>query len=531
VSPKPTIPKHHWAPSTTPTPPPPTGTAPTIAAPAPNASVQGIVVLKGGMAIDKTVTKVDVRYDSAPFRPASFRPNGNTWRTLFNTIRLGVGAHTLEVRVTYSDATTRNFSIPINVVATTQIPGIAMLKLGGDAGYNSATNRDKYQMYQINQPGPGSTSDAGGRPGLSLLWNWGTTVRKSNPTYNILGVSYNECAAKGWIQKTSGGADVEYGGDPGQVFVKFGDPAYIARSIDRFCNNPNQIADDNGVFLPGIFSQYPGTDGVMTDDTNASYSASGTTQSADYPDSLTWRNAMFAFLKGFGGGIQDRGYIYGCNPNSNSNQFTGSSPGWPAWGQAHDGDQLGHWLQAMAPYVDVAMVEYFFTGGGGSGYLDSVKVLGAAANQALREYMNNVMPRVNAAGGASLLGNMQVGMTGDLGATDTNLNSAYNQARMIYLKACFYMDWDPTTGNVVDLSVPPGGYSSASDPWNASWTQDIGWPTGPRDEPVSGLFRRSYLKGSTNYIVLLNGNASGGNLTDPLSGRSVAPKTAYIGVR
>ena len=498
----------------------------TIDAPAANQSVTGVVVLKGRLSQHKTVTAVDVAYDSAAYRPATWRPGGKTWRTLFNTVAIGTGAHVLRVRVTYADASTDVSSTPVTVGSSTMRSGVSALKLG--SGFPGlATNKDKYATFQINEGDAGALADVITRGTLALTWMYGTTVQKANPDGHSLGVSYNECVAKGWIQKTAGNADVEYPGDPNQIFVKFGDPNYIARVVDRFVNDPNTIADDHGAFLQGVFAANAGISGAMCDDTNASASASGTTPSATYPSSVAWRDAMFDFLKGVGTGLQDAGYAFGCNPNSSSNEFVSASSGpkysWGAWGQAHDGDQLGHWLQAMAPYVDVAMVEYWMAGGSGAGYRDSVKVLGASANQAYREYQTNVMPRTNAAG-MCLLCNLQVGMTADNGSDDTNLSSAYNQARMIYLRASFLLNYDPTTGTSADLSVPPGGYSSLTDPWNASWTKDMGLPLGAMTEPVSGGFLRRFANGD----VFLNANG-GSSVTFPAPDNLlVAAKTAVI---
>ncbi len=502
----------------------PTGNA-TILTPTPLSTVAGIILFSGLMPTSKPITAVDVRYDAAAYRPASWR--GGKWRTLFNTTILSAGSHTLSVRVTYVDTSIALASVPITIPASTMIPGLAILKLGNAASYGSVTNRDKFSIFQVDQV-QATIDDVVTRSTIALIWMFGTTCPKWNPTYNAAGVSYNECIAKGWIQKTAGNADVEYSGDPGQVFTRFGNLDYQTRVVDRFVNNPNQIADHNGTFLPGIFAQYPGIKGVTTDDVNASYSASGTTPSADYPTSVAWRDAMFDFIKGVGGGIQDAGFIYGCNPNCSTNEFVNASVGpkysWPAWGQAHDGSQLSFWLRAMAPYLDIAQVEYWMAGGSGAGYHDSVKTLGTASNQAFREYLNNVMPKVNAAGGSSLMCNLQVGMTADNGADDTNLNSVYNQARMIYLKASFLLKWDPTTGTTCDLTAAPGNYSSAVDPWNISWTKNMGLPLGDMTEPVSGGFLRRFENGN----VFLNANPSTSVTFPAPDNLAVSAKTAVI---
>lgn len=501
----------------------------TILTPTPSATVRGIILLSGLMPTSKPITAVEVRYDSASYRPATWR--GGKWRTLFNTTILSVGAHTLSVRVTYNDASTVTASVPITVGASTMIPGIAALKLG--SGFSAiATNRDKYTNWQINEGDAAALADVITRPTIALTWMYGTTIRKSPTNENRLGIDYDEATAKGWVQKTSGGADVEYPGDPGQVFVKFGDPAYIARVIDRFVNHPNTIADSHGVFLPGILaSQNAGIDGAMCDDTNASYSAAAGTPSATYPTSLAWRDAMFLFLKGVGAGLQDAGYLFGCNPNSNSNEFVGASGVWPAWGQAHDDSQLGFWVRAMAPYVDVIMKEYWMTGGGGS-YRASVRTIPTSTdpNQYFREALNNAMNAVNESGTSWLL-NMQVGLTADNGADDTNLNSTYNQARMKYMKAAMLLKWDPTTGTTCDLTAPPAGgatvpsgYGSNVDPWNLGWTKNMGLPLGPMTEPVVGGFLRRYENGN----VYLNGQPSS-SVTFPAPDNLVVPaKTAVI---
>jgi hypothetical protein len=86
-----------------------------------------------------------------------------------------------------------------------------------------------------------------------------------------------------------------------------------------------------------------------------------------------------------------------------------------------------------------------------------------------------------------------------------------------YARASFLLGWDGRPDSALLYTPPKPGQN----PWAKAWTRDIGTPTGPREQTVTGAWRRTFTKGT----VVVNPSASA---TATIEGVTLPPATGRV---
>jgi hypothetical protein len=320
------------------------------------------------------------------------------------------------------------------------------------------------------------------------------TIKASNPRAKVL-VYKNASATYTWAQ--SGGTDwARLPSGIGYVDADRNHPDWFLTDTSgrriQFSDYGDMWMMDFGnpqyqqAWLQNVLAdvQANGWDGVMIDDVNASqtYHLGGRTI-AKYPTAAQQQEAMRSFLAAVGPGLTSRGAL--ALPNI----FVEWPSGPTIWSQ---------WIG----YTSGAVQEYWTKWGTGT----TQQFTGSDWT-----YRQDFLRLTQQAG------KIYLGVTY---APSTDLRS------MEYARGSFLLDWD---GGASALVFDPG----ATDPWNESWTRDLGLPSGARFA-VGAAWRRNYSGGT----VVVNPSTStttvqlGGSFVDT-SGKTVTavslgPATAAV---
>jgi hypothetical protein len=368
--------------------------------------------------------------------------------------------------------TTTSTTVPTTTTTTTAPPpilgdGTGIIRLGGS--WSSATG---YNRYSYVIAGPSNIAQAAAQPGISLIYR---SVAQLTPTTatndeSFLGcVSVQDARANGWILKDASGNEI--------ITPSYGDPLADIGSDGYRQACATRVA---------AFLKSYGAKGVFFDDATADSLMVGglTSRPPKYPTAQAWEDAMVGFFATVGQSLKAQGLYVAAN-----------APKWIAGDGGSDTGALtaGFW-QRLAPSVSGLMNEYFVQN---PNNLAQLRLNGP-------EWYNNW------AGWQSLVSVAQNAGADFLGLT---AGACTETRSMTYGRASFLLDWDGAGGAFF--------YDCPGDPWNVAWTENVGVPTGAKQQLTNGVWERTY-SGATVYV---NPTAS----TQTADGHTLGSGTAFIG--
>jgi hypothetical protein len=340
--------------------------------------------------------------------------------------------------------------------------GVGVLRLG--SSYANASGYDRYSYVIVSRD---DAAAAASQPGKSLVYHSGTDV---NTQWNC-GVPYTQALANGWLLKDSSGALLVNSSYTNNYIGDVGNPDYQAAWV----NNVASFLTSNGA------------DGVFIDDVLANVgNITGKRYPAKYPSQAAWEDAMVSFVNYVGPALKQRGFYVLVNADAyNSGD-----------GASDTGALVAKFWQRVGPGVSGLMWENWLQN---PGDISQLRANGT-------EWNNNWTGWSNLVTVAQSMGRDFVGLTyGSQTSTQT----------MRYGRASFLLKWNGVGGAFV--------YEVAgADPWNTSWTGDIGTPSGPAYAVGTG-WRRDYTGGT----VVVNPSASATQAFD-LGGTYVRPDGSAV---
>ena len=340
---------------------------------------------------------------------------------------------------------------------------IAVYRLG--SSYAGGSNYDKYGYVIVSR---GDAATAAALPGKALVYMSGVDISTSFST----GVDYTTALNNGWLLKdASGNYMTGYGSYLGDV----GSTAYQqawASSVASFLSST-------------------GADGIYIDDvlSNISTWSNCGCFPAKYPSQSAWQTAMANWMSAVGSALKAKGYYVVASAHA---YIPGNSA-------SDDGSLEAAWWRQLAPSVSGLSTEYFTENQGNPSQLRS---LGSAWYQ----HWDGWQGLVSVAQGAG------VDFFGLTYGTSTTTGI------MRYMKASFLIDWNGRGGAVMFQTT------DGSDPWNLTWTANVGTPTGGKVQIASGVWQRQFSAGT----VVVNANPFAVTVTVNGVARTIAATDGLI---
>jgi len=347
-------------------------------------------------------------------------------------------------------------------LSTGVIEGIGLLRTGNSYGSGSNYNRYAYVIV-----GPGDAAAAAKLPGKALVYKAGVDV---NQGFNT-GVDYNTALANGWLLRDSNGNLMTgYGHYLGDV----GSSAYRQEWISQVSS----------------FLQQTGAEGVFVDDVlgNISTWAGCKCFPAKYPNLASWQDAMVGFMQAVGPALKGRGFYVVASAHTYVEGAAGNN----------DGSLEAEWWRRIAPSVNGLMNEYWSQNAADA----RSRSIGANWDQQWDGWQRLVSVAQDA--GADFFG--------------IAYGSTSSTVQIRYAKGSFLLDWHGRGGAV--MYDPADG----ADPWNPSYTADIGDPTGAKTQLQTGVWQRQYSAG----IVVVNATRAAVTVTVAGSARTIGATDALI---
>ncbi len=318
--------------------------------------------------------------------------------------------------------------------------GIGLWHLGDSLP--NATNQLSYSLVLVSED---DVPAAAALPGRSLVYRSGTDV----PVEYSDGVPYSEALANGWLLENASGdliTNTDYGYYIGDVGSSGYQEAFITNALAYLSANPGL----EGVFIDNVLRDIDFLAGEYP---------------AKYPTQSAWEAAMLSFVEAVGPALRSHGYYVLLNADG----YTGGD------GDSNDGTLTISWWQQLGPSVDGLMNEHF------QQISDGSNAVRASGTDSWTENWDGWQRLI---GTAQAMDKDFVGLTyGDPGDTGT----------MTYGKASFLQEWNG--GGSAFIFNP----TDNSDPWDSSWTTDIGQPAAAKQEIGTGWMRRY-----TDGIALVN---------------------------
>jgi hypothetical protein len=328
-------------------------------------------------------------------------------------------------------------SIATEVVvrAGSRIRGIAIDRLGGQ--WPNASGYDRYAYVIVGRQ---RARDAATQPGTSLVYHSGTSV---NTEWDA-GVPYPVARANGWLLRDASGTLLLNLRHPGNYIGDVGSDAYRADFARRV----------------GDYAVSVGVDGVYIDDVVADISTMSGRFPTKYPDQPSWENAMAGFVEAVGTALKRRGLYVLVNAHKWVEGDRGSD----------DGSVEARWWQRVGGSVSGLQSEY---------WLQDPTSLGRLRSTGSEWWQNW--------DGWQRLVSVAQGVGADFfGYT---YGTATDTRAMRFAKASFLLDWDGQGGAFIYRLTDTG------DPWNPSWTTNLGRPSGAKAALAPGVWTRRYERG------------------------------------
>jgi len=330
---------------------------------------------------------------------------------------------------------------------------------------SGASNQSSYSLAVVSQD---DADAAAALPGRSLVYFSGTDV----PTGYSDGVPYSQALANGWLL-TDGSGHLMQNTGFGFYIGDVGSSGYQQAFVT------NVLA---------FLSAHPGVKGVFIDDVLRDISPLAGGYPAKYPSQAAWAAAMLSFVQAVGPALRSQGYYVLLNADG----FTSGDS------NSNDGTLTVSWWQQLGPSVDGLMNENYQETSDGTNTLRSS---GSAT------WMQNWDGWQRLIGTAQAMGKDFVGVTyGAPGDTSS----------MLYGRASFLLEWN---GGGSSFIFNP---TDNTDPWNTSWTVDIGQPAAAKQQVGSGWMRQY-----TGGVALVNPSPTSSQ-TFQLGGSYLTPSGATV---
>jgi hypothetical protein len=346
--------------------------------------------------------------------------------------------------------------------STGVIEGIGLLRFGNSYGSGSNYNRYAYVLV-----GRMDAAAAAKLPGKALVYMSGVDV---NASYNT-GVDYQTASANGWLLRDANGTVMTgYGHYLGDV----GSTAYQQEWI-------RQVSS---------FLSQSGAEGVYIDDVLGNISTWSNCKCfpAKYSNLGAWQSAMVSFIRAVGPALKSRGFYVLASSHTYVEGAAGNQ----------DGSLEAEWWRQLAPSVSGLMNEYWAQNAGD----ERSRSIGPNWDMQWDGWQRLVSVAQDA--GADFFG--------------ITYGSSAVPARIRFAKGSFLLDWHGRGGGVIYERTDGG------DPWDASYTADIGDPVSAKTQIATGVWQRQYSAG----IVVVNATLSSVTVTVAGSTRTIAATDALI---